>query len=95
MTSKIEYAKMQESEVDMDNLATELLREIKQESKRRFIIIMILIAALVGSNLAWLIAWNLPADKEVTTESYELQGEDSANVVYSSGEGDIEINGEN
>ena len=95
MTSKIEYAKMQESEVDMDNLATELLREIKQESKRRFIIIMILIAALVGSNLAWLIAWNLPSDKEVTTESYELQGEDSANVVYSSGEGDIEINGEN
>ena len=86
---------MQESEVDMDNLATELLREIKQESKRRFIIIMILIAALVGSNLAWLIAWNLPSDKEVTTESYELQGEDSANVVYSSGEGDIEINGEN
>lgn len=79
----------------MDNLATELLREIKQESKRRFIIIMILIAALVGSNLAWLIAWNLPSDKEVTTESYELQGEDSANVVYSSGEGDIEINGEN
>lgn len=95
MTSKIEYAKMQESEVDMDNLATELLREIKQESKRRFIIIMILIAALVGSNLAWLIAWNLPSDKEVTTESYELQGEDSSNVVYSSGEGDIEINGEN
>lgn len=79
----------------MDNLATELLREIKQESKRRFIIIMILIAALVGSNLAWLIAWNLPAGKEITTESYELQGEDSANVVYSSGEGDIEINGEN
>lgn len=92
MTSKIEYAKMQESEVDMDNLATELLREIKQESRRRFIIILILIVALVGSNLAWLIAWNLPTDKEVTTESYELQGEDNANVVYSSGEGDVKIN---
>lgn len=84
---------MQESEVDMDNLATALLHEIKQESRRRFIIIIVLIVALVGSNLAWLIAWNLP-DKELT-ESYELQGEDNANVVFSSGEGDVKINGEN
>lgn len=93
MTYLIDYATMQESEVGMDNLATALLHEIKQESRRRFIIIIILIVALVGSNLAWLIAWNLP-DKEMT-ESYELQGEDSANVVFSSGEGDVRINGEN
>lgn len=73
----------------MDNLATELLREIKQESRRRFIIILILIIALVGSNIAWLIAWNLPSEE--VTESYELQGEDNANVIYSSGEGDVKI----
>ena len=76
----------------MDSLATELLREIKQESKRRFVIILLLIIALVSSNLAWLIAWNLPSEKEISSESYELQGEDNANVVYSSGEGDVRIN---
>ena len=53
------------------DLATELLHEIKAESRRRFIIIIILIVALLGSNLAWLIAWNLPS-KEITNESYEL-----------------------
>lgn len=73
-------------------LASELLHEIKQESRRRFIIIIILIIALAGSNIAWLIAWNLPT---VETESYDLQGEDNANVIYSSGEGDVKINGEN
>lgn len=91
MTYIIVYATMQESEVDMDNLATELLREIKQESRRRFIIILILIVALVGSNIAWLIAWNLPSEE--VSESYELQGDENSNVVYSSGEGDTKING--
>lgn len=79
----------------MDNsLATDLLREIRQESRRRFIIIILLIVALVGSNLTWLIAWNLPATEETVTETYEVQGEDSSNVIYSSGQGDISINGE-
>lgn len=55
----------------MDNisLASELLHEIKQESRRRFVTIIILILALVGSNIAWLIAWNLPSH-EIETEEY-------------------------
>lgn len=65
-----------------DSLATELLRELKRESKRRFILLIILLVLFFGTNLAWLIAWNLPS--ETVTESYELQGEDSANVVYNS-----------
>lgn len=79
----------------MDNfsLATELLHEIKRESRRRFITIIVLIVALVGSNIAWLIAWNLPS-QQIETETYELQGEDTANVIYSSGEGSVSINGE-
>lgn len=76
----------------MDNLASDIFKELKIESRRRFVIILILIITLVGSNVAWLIAWNLP--KEYTTETYEMQGDDNANVVYSSGEGDISI-GEN
>lgn len=85
---------MQESEVDMENnsLASDILKVLNREARRRFIIIIVLIVALLASNIAWLIAWNLPATQEES--SYELQGEDSANVIYSSGEGDVKINGQ-
>ena len=76
----------------MENLATEILHELKLESKRRFILLLISISLLFASNIAWLIAWNLP-DKEVT-ESYDLSGEDSANVIYNQ-LGEVDIDGQN
>lgn len=72
-------------------LAVELLHEIKKESQRRFVLLVICIILLFASNMAWLVAWNLP-EKEIT-ESYDLQGEDNANVFYNS-EGEVQINGE-
>ena len=68
----------------MDNLATEILHEL--------IMLIIMIVLFFASNLAWLYAWNLP-DKEVS-ESYELQGQDDANVVYNDS-GEVKIDGEN
>ena len=79
--------------MESNGLASELLHEILVESKRRFVLLIICIVLLCASNIAWLIAWNLPS-KEVVTESYDLQGEDNANVVYN-GEGEVTINGEN
>ena len=76
----------------MESLATEILHELKAQSKRTFIALIICIILLFASNIAWLVAWNLP-DKEVS-ESYELQGEDNANVVYNN-QGDVKIDGEN
>lgn len=76
----------------VENLATEILHEIKLESKRNFIMLIIAIVLLFASNLAWLYAWNLP-DKQ-TTESYELDGQDDANVVYNS-QGEVQIDGQN
>ena len=75
-------------------LATSILRELHRESKRRFILLVICIVLLFASNMAWLIAWNLPKEEERVTESYELQGEDSANVFYN-GEGEVVFNDEN
>ena len=72
------------------SLASELLHEIKMQSKRKDIIIILLIVILFASNIAWIIVYTLPQEV-VTTESYELQGEDSANVIYNS-EGDVKIN---
>ena len=76
----------------MDNLATEILHELKAQCRRYFIMLIIMIVLFFASNLAWLYAWNLP-DKEVS-ESYELQGQDDANVVYNDS-GEVKIDGEN
>lgn len=76
----------------VENLATEILHEIKLESKRNFIMLVIAIFLLFASNIAWLYAWNLP-DRQVT-ESYELDGQDDANVVYNE-TGEVQIDGQN
>ena len=76
----------------MDNLATEILHELKAQSRRYFIMLVIAIILLFASNIAWLYAWNLPDEK--VTESYELTGQDDANVVYNS-QGEVQIDGQN
>ena len=78
--------------MDNNSLATEILHELRVESKRRFIVLIISIVALVLSNMAWLVAWNLPDN--TVSESYELQGEDSANVIYNQ-LGEVEIGEQN
>ena len=75
----------------MEGLATEILHELKNQARRNFILLIVCIILLFASNIAWLIAWNLP-DNEVT-ESYELQGEDDANVIYNS-QGEVQIDGQ-
>ena len=72
----------------MESLATEILRELKLQCKRYFIMLLIALILLFASNIAWLYAWNLPV-KDVT-ESYELEGSDDANVVYNS-QGEVQI----
>lgn len=67
--------------MDDDNLATELLREIKATTKRWFILFIISLIMLCGTNLAWLYAWNLPCE-ETTSESYDVQAEDDGNAIY-------------
>ncbi len=67
--------------MDGDNLATELLREIKATTKRWFILFIITLIMLCGTNLAWLYAWNLPSE-ESTSESYDVQAEDDGNAIY-------------
>lgn len=75
-----------------NSLAMELFHEMKRESRRRFIIIIVLISLLVLTNVSWLIAWNLP---NYETESYDLQGDNQSNVIFSSGQGEVKVNGKN
>lgn len=78
-------------------MTEELLKEIFDKYmiahnalvRRAFIIIIVLIILLFSSNVAWLYVYNLPNYE--TSESYELNGEDSANVIYNS-DGDVRLN---
>lgn len=87
-------------EIRDESLAIEILREVKhgkeKEAKRKDIIIIILILVIFAETIAWLVAWNLPAEEttETTSESYELQGEDNANVVWNN-DGEVKINEQN
>lgn len=49
------------------SLAMEMLQELKKANKRNFAIIVILLVALVGSNIAWL----------VYESQYEIVGEET------------------
>lgn len=73
-----------------DNLALEILVELKHNIKRLYTIIIILIVLLFVTNIAWLYAWNLPADN--TSNSYDIQSEDNGNAVYNQN-GEVGING--
>ena len=55
---------------DNTTLAMEMLRELKKSAQHKFIIIIILIIALVGTNLAWLIREN---NFETVMEEEETQ----------------------
>lgn len=67
--------------MDGDNLATELLKELKSTSKRWFILFIITLFLLFITNVLWLYAYSLPTE-ETTSTSYDIQSEDDGNAVY-------------
>ena len=71
--------------MENDSLATELLHTLKTSIKRLYIVIIILILLLFGSNMAWLYAWNLPSEETTTT----VTSDNDSNANYINGEGDI------
>ena len=75
--------------MENDSLATELLHTLKASIKRLYIVIIILILLLFGSNMTWLYAWNLPSEE--TT----ISRDNNSNANYINGEGDITNGGKN
>lgn len=57
MKKELNYMREQIEQVENEekSLAMELLQDCKRQNKRNFIIILVLIFALIGSNLGWLI----------------------------------------
>lgn len=80
--------------MDGDSLAVELLSTLKTLTKKLYAVIVILVILLFATNIAWLYAWNLPSEDQTSTQSYEVESNDSGNAVYSE-EGGVDINGKN
>lgn len=68
-----------------DNLATELLHEIKRTSKRNFILFIITLVMLFVTNALWLYAWTLPVEETTITQ----ESEDNGSNPYIDSEGDV------
>ena len=75
-----------------NKLATELLREIKAQSKRWFILFLVTIILLFVSNALWLYAWCLPLEESTITTQTTVESNDSGNANYLGWDGDI-LNG--
>lgn len=66
------------------NLATEMLHELKAQSKRWFIIAIVELVLLVGSNVAWLVYQSQYEDVTTTTDEVQTMEDidNSANSNY-------------
>lgn len=71
--------------MENETLATEMLHEIKAQSKRWFIISIILLVALVGSNVAWLIHEEqyetISTDESIEQEQTDTQNSSMSGVI--------------
>lgn len=72
-----------------DNLALELLHEVKRTGKRYFILFIITLILLFASNAIWLYAWCLPTEQTIT----EVTSDDGSNANYIGGNGSIDNGG--
>ena len=72
---------------DAGNIVTELVNDMKAQSKRWFIAFIVSLAALVGTNLYWIYQWN--------SYDYVSQDGDGYNYYNSDVDGDISNGTEN
>ena len=67
-----------EKEVKEQTLALEMLSELKKTTKRWFVVSVILLIALVGTNVAWLI-YESSFETVTETQTVEQHQEDTDN----------------
>ena len=72
-----------------NSLASELLHEVKATSRRWFVLFLIALLLLFGTNMAWLYAWNLPVEETTITQ----ESDNASHNNYIDGVGDIDYGG--
>lgn len=74
-----------------DNLALELLRQVKADSRKWFIAFLTTLVMFFASNVIWLYVWNLPSEDTSSEETYSVEqdSEGDGNINYIGESGDI------
>lgn len=84
-----------QKQFEENTLAFEMLRELKKSAKRKFIIIVILIIALIGTNVGWLM-YNSQFEVVADTEETIVDGGNGmATYLENSSSGDINYGKDN
>ena len=65
---------------------------MERMNKRLWIVVLVLIVALVGTNAGWIL-YESQFEDEVVTETYESQADNNSNAILNAGEGDINFYG--
>ena len=71
-----------------DTLAVEVLREIKTQSKRYFVLLVVTVILLIITNFIWIMGWKKYNEHKV--QSYDLRGTDYSTVFYNN-QGEIDL----
>lgn len=74
-------------------LASEILKELKTNCKRNFILFIITLVLLFATNAIWLYAWCLPVEETTSTVTVEQDTDGQGANNYIGRDGDIN-NGE-
>ena len=83
-----------EERVEENTLAMEMLKELKRSGTRKFVIIVILIIALIGTNIGWLLYESQFETVQETETTTIDSGNGIATYLENSKSGDINY-GEN
>lgn len=71
--------------MEKDSFALEMLKEMKSQSKRWFIIAMVELVLLVGSNIGWLIYESqyetLTEEQTITQEQIDTENSNMSGVI--------------
>ena len=92
-TTTSEVENMDEMNEKISNEAAHeiLVAAMERQSKRLFILCIILFLALVGTNAYWI--WNENQYQDIVTETYTAET-DSGGTAIANGDGRVSINGE-
>lgn len=74
--------KKMEEEIKQQSLALEMMKELKKSAHRWFIISIVLLIALIGTNIAWLI-YESSFETVTETQTVEQYQEDTDNTNMS------------
>ena len=79
-----------------DKLTLELLKEVKANARKWFVIAIIELGVILAIIVSWFVmSYVIPVEDTTTsTESYDIDSKDNGNAIYNDS-GKVNVNGEN